>query len=479
MDLNEVIEIQVEDKDFPRKNEFCLMGAPTRKQFPNNIDLSSQMTKPEDQGSHGTCMAFSGTTFVESLLWRLTGEKDEFTADELYNIYFDAYGKCKGLTIDANERKTLRGPEGKWDADWKYGGISYYVLPEYEIDLTDDSEYYSEVSIYCAMINYNNPENRKNHYPDKFSILCQKVKTYLSHKIFSKCGDEDDVFKYIHVNGNVYSAYEPHPNVIKEKLLQSRMPLKASMPAATGSHAVVLYGQDDHKIYLNSSWDSRKTCTMTFDYRYTTEGLSTSHYLYNFQCPGYFSSKYLGISNLDFYKETNVEKHTITVFPAPFFGGKVLGVQSGTKVDHGSKMTLIAVPDEGHYFKCWEDQFDTGQYCSNIRTFEVTSDLSITPWFTDNEDDVYRVKQDMCILSCQSCDIKCTSFTGEVIESDMPSIFNVPLSGNISFKYGSHAKIEVFPKSGYSFKCWNDGNENNPRDVHLTSDIFLYPLMSS
>ena len=135
MDLNEVIEIQVEDKDFPRKNEFCLMGAPTRKQFPNNIDLSSQMTKPEDQGSHGTCMAFSGTTFVESLLWRLTGEKDEFTADELYNIYFDAYGKCNGLTIDANERKTLRGPEGKWDADWKYGGTSYYVFPFIVVNL--------------------------------------------------------------------------------------------------------------------------------------------------------------------------------------------------------------------------------------------------------------------------------------------------------------------------------------------------------
>ena len=94
-------------------------SAPSRQTFSETINLSSQLTQPEDQGSYGTCVAWSTTTFLESLLWKLTGEKEEFTKDEIYNLFLDTYQYDPDLNriveIDANQRRAFRGENGLWE----------------------------------------------------------------------------------------------------------------------------------------------------------------------------------------------------------------------------------------------------------------------------------------------------------------------------------------------------------------------------
>lgn len=60
-----------------------------RTVFPNRLTLRDVTTKPEDQGSHGSCAVWSSTTVAEMILWKIFGRYVEFSDDEIYNIYLD------------------------------------------------------------------------------------------------------------------------------------------------------------------------------------------------------------------------------------------------------------------------------------------------------------------------------------------------------------------------------------------------------
>ena len=60
-----------------------------RTDFPSHITHRDITTKPEDQGSYGTCAMWTSTTVLEMIIWKLTGRYLEFSDDEIYNIYLD------------------------------------------------------------------------------------------------------------------------------------------------------------------------------------------------------------------------------------------------------------------------------------------------------------------------------------------------------------------------------------------------------
>ena len=120
MNLNGLTMIEPKwRKDAGKPKAALLRAAPARQNFSNVINLSSQISRPEDQGGYGTCVAWSSTTFIESLLWKLTGEKEEFTTDEVYNLYLDAYGynpNTYGYNPITADRRRAFYNGGSWDS---------------------------------------------------------------------------------------------------------------------------------------------------------------------------------------------------------------------------------------------------------------------------------------------------------------------------------------------------------------------------
>lgn len=57
---------------------------------------------------------------------------------------------------------------------------------------------------------------------------------------------------------------------------------------------------------------------------------------------------------------------------------------------------------------------------------------------------------------------------------------NNPLRGSVqgsgTYNAGTSLTVSAVPASGYSFICWNDGDERNPRPLTLTSDLNLWAM---
>lgn len=77
------------------------------------------------------------------------------------------------------------------------------------------------------------------------------------------------------------------------------------------------------------------------------------------------------------YIEPTVQ-YTVTASPSPNNGGTITG--TGT-YDSGTMVTLTAVPSAGYQFGSWSDGVTV-----NPRTFELTSNISLTAYFTENYD---------------------------------------------------------------------------------------------
>ena len=80
--------------------------------------------------------------------------------------------------------------------------------------------------VYKLVTMYNYPDMRKNHYPDRFSPLCEKVKNYIEKNIWTMCNDETTADGGTVVN----------PLNIRKMLNRFGTPVCASLRGTAGGH---------------------------------------------------------------------------------------------------------------------------------------------------------------------------------------------------------------------------------------------------
>ncbi|MBQ8056348.1 MAG: InlB B-repeat-containing protein, partial [Paludibacteraceae bacterium] len=114
-------------------------------------------------------------------------------------------------------------------------------------------------------------------------------------------------------------------------------------------------------------------------------------------------------------------------------------VSEGGKFTHGTEVTLMATPKEGHHFVSWNDGVTDA-----TRTITAVSDSVFVATFEIN------------------------SYTIEVL-SENEELGNV--TGGGTFDYGATVILTAIPEPHCDFVCWLDGNTENPRVFSANEDL--------
>jgi len=115
--------------------------------------------------------------------------------------------------------------------------------------------------------------------------------------------------------------------------------------------------------------------------------------------------------------------------------GSVAG--AGTYVE-GASVQITAEPNTGYHFTAWNDE-----NTDNPRTVELTADVEYVASFAINQ---YQLDV-----------VSANENQGTV-------------SGANTYNYNEVAEISATPAEHYHFMYWNDGNEDNPRNITVVDD---------
>ena len=113
-------------------------------------------------------------------------------------------------------------------------------------------------------------------------------------------------------------------------------------------------------------------------------------------------------------------------------------VSGGGTYYYGDTIQIEAFPNIGHEFLCWNDGS-----VNNPRDIVVTQDSTFVAHFGRLQ---YTI----------------------TVESDHPEWGSV--SGGGTYYYGDTIEIAATPNLGHIFMGWNDGNNDNPREIIVTED---------
>lgn len=135
-----------------------------------------------------------------------------------------------------------------------------------------------------------------------------------------------------------------------------------------------------------------------------------------------------------------IDTYTVSVVSSDIIRGMVEA--SGTEFVYGTPCTVTATAYTGYTFAGWSNGITANPY-----TFAVISDVELTALFVEEGEEVYTV----------------------TVESADPTMGTV--SGGGQALSGGTLTIRAIPNDGYRFRCWNDGNTENPRIVTVTGNI--------
>ncbi len=172
--------------------------------LPTSVDQFKQVwhNPPVAQGLSGMCWAFSTTSYLESEVYRLTGQKLKFS--ELYTVYWEYVEKAWRFVQERGDSEFGEGSEANavtriWK---KYGVIpadAYTGLSEDQM-VHDHRAMYQEMYDYLQFVKANNAWN-----PD---VVIETVKTIMDHYI----GKPPEL---VAVNGKQMSPREYLQKVVK------------------------------------------------------------------------------------------------------------------------------------------------------------------------------------------------------------------------------------------------------------------------
>ena len=134
------------------------------------------------------------------------------------------------------------------------------------------------------------------------------------------------------------------------------------------------------------------------------------------------------------------QQYEITVVSSDPSMGEAFG---GGSYMEGSVIEISALPYDGYQFMQWSDG-----NTANPRSVTVTGNATYTAQFVSNS------------VVTHTLTLICNTDEGTV-------------SGGGVYVEGSTATVQAFPKEGFVFDFWNDGNRENPRTVSMTDDLTL------
>jgi hypothetical protein len=142
-------------------------------------------------------------------------------------------------------------------------------------------------------------------------------------------------------------------------------------------------------------------------------------------------------NNITCITVTRQQQYTITVLSNNEAYGSVTG---GGTYDEGSEVTITATPNQGYRFVSWDDG-----NTDDIRTITVTSDSTFVANF-EEEEQRYTI-------------------TALANNEEYGAV-----TGGGTYNEGDTVTLMAIPYDGYCYMSWDDGNEDNPRAIIVTSD---------
>lgn len=174
------------------------------KQFPNKINEYKQQwyNKPISQGNTGTCWSFSTTSFMESEVNRLTGQKIRLS--EMWTVYWEYVEKAKGFV---NSRGTTIYEEGSEANAVTKIYKKYGIVPKSVYSgLLPGQTYYNHETMMKEMTSYLNMVKTNNIW-DEDEVL-NTIKSILNHYMGTPPSE-------VEVDGKKYSPIDYMKNVLK------------------------------------------------------------------------------------------------------------------------------------------------------------------------------------------------------------------------------------------------------------------------
>lgn len=430
---------------------FSMPTISNRTDFPNHITHRDITTKPEDQGSLGTCAMWTATTVCEMILWKLTGKYMEFSDDEIYNIYLDCqagYGQMftysyQYLITNSYQRMNMR----KSATDWKIHELldkgERYYLDQWGKVIGDDAIKNTALSPWYHILHYNDDDHRKNHYPDKFSEICFIAKNYI----------DNSIYRIYNTTGKNGKEDQLSPNEVKHLAFCSNFPMKSGIPG----HAVTFYEIDQSNVDFNSSWNASDVCVLRFPYQNVKP--------YYKQCTntqtGKVDTRFGGGLQLLEYFDRKLESastaYQLRVSQAEHV--HVIGTAEVEQFKSGEVIQLSACPDDGYYFKCWSDG-NTDNPCQVLIDSDKTICAEVSRTVVD--DILYKLS----VL---------TSDTFTISAAISPQVNS---NGKSGFKYGTLQTLKCIPQNGAKFVEWGNGISANPYVFSITQDTTICPVVN-
>ena len=424
-----------------------------RTDFPSHITHRDITTKPEDQGSYGTCAMWTSTTVVEMIIWKLTGRYLEFSDDEIYNIYLDCQAGYRAyklsqyssssektqLVTSANSRKCMRKSVTEWEIPDELDNGETFFINQHGQVLGDDAIPATMMSPWYNIYHYNDPDHRKNHYPDKFSEICFIAKNYIFNSIY----------RTYNTTGVNYKEDQSSPSELMHWAFCSNFPLKCGIPG----HAVAFYDidQKDKHVDFNSSWNSEEVCQLRFPYSTTKPYYGTCTDI----CTGKTDTRFDGglyqIEYFDRKLDANGGVKTLKVIQNDNID--VVGTSDIDMFKTGTEVQLSAIPAEGFHFSKWSDG-----NIDNPRIVKMTSDI------------------ELCAIASNIVNTS-LQHTMTVIQNDMYEVTGVVDQQIVS--NGTTLTVECKCKGDATFVEWNIGSTSNPMTLTVDSDITIFPIVQA
>lgn len=195
----------IEEIQKPDKKEKRLQLNMNEKELPNKLSYYKNKQwyqSPISQGNTGTCWSFSTISFLESEVYRLTGEKLKIS--EMYTVYWEYVEKARGFVQTRGESYFGEGSEGNAVTRMfkKYGAVPWEVYT----GLIDGRKFHSHEKMFNEMETYLFSLKESNNWNEDHVL--ETIKSIMNYYM----GEPPTNFAY---NGETFTPNDYLNNILK------------------------------------------------------------------------------------------------------------------------------------------------------------------------------------------------------------------------------------------------------------------------
>ncbi len=148
-------------------------------ELPNNVELYEQQWHNPviSQGNTGSCWCFSTTSFFETEIERLSGQKIKLS--EMFTVYWEYVEKARGFVQSRGKTIFEQGSEGNAvTRSFKQNGIVPWNV---YTGLTEGRKHHTHEAMYNEMLDYLKSVKRDNAWNEE--VVVETIKAIMNHHI--------------------------------------------------------------------------------------------------------------------------------------------------------------------------------------------------------------------------------------------------------------------------------------------------------